>query len=126
MGEDKAFLKFLGMPPEMNGPPVTLAGSMGTDIKLRYRSPFELGWGKMVKFDHDFIGRAALEKEAVAPRRKMVTLVWNPEDVVDVYASQYREGETYGWMDPHPSGSVATAEASCMRTRCSRTAGLSE
>jgi glycine cleavage system aminomethyltransferase T len=99
-GEDKAFLKFLGMPPEMNGPPVTLAGSMGPDIKLRYRNPFELGWGKMVKFDHDFIGRAALEKEAATPRRKMVTLVWNPEDVVDVYASQYREGETYGWMDP--------------------------
>ncbi len=99
-GEDKGFMKFLRMPPEMGGPPVTLAGSMGTDIKLRYRNPFELGWGKVVKFDHDFIGRAALEKEAAAPRRKMVSLVWNAEDVVDVYAAQFREGQPFAWMDP--------------------------
>jgi glycine cleavage system aminomethyltransferase T len=99
-GEDKGFMAFMGMPPEMDRLPATLAGSMGTDIGLRYRNPVELGWGKGVRFDHDFIGRMALEKELEHPRRKMVTLVWNPEDVVDVYASQYRDGEPYAWMEP--------------------------
>ncbi len=99
-GDDKGFMAFLGMPPEMDGLPATLAGSMGADIKLRYRSPVELGWGKTIKFDHDFIGRVALEKEVQQPRRKMVTLVWDIEDLLDVHLSQYRDGEPYAWMDP--------------------------
>jgi glycine cleavage system aminomethyltransferase T len=99
-GEDKGFMAFMNMPPEMDRFPATYAGSMGPDIDLRYRNPFELGWGRAVKFDHDFTGRATLEKEAEHPRRKMVTLVWNAEDVVDVYASQFEEGTTYAWMDP--------------------------
>jgi glycine cleavage system aminomethyltransferase T len=99
-GDDKGLMGFLGMPPEMDGMPATLVGSMGTDIKLRYRNPVELGWGNTIKFDHDFIGRAALEKEVEHPRRKMVTLVWNVEDLLDVQASQYRDGEPYAWMDP--------------------------
>jgi vanillate/3-O-methylgallate O-demethylase len=99
-GEDKGFMAFMNMPPELDRFPTTLAGSMGDDINLRYRSPIELGWGSAVKFDHDFTGRAALERETASPRRKMVTLTWNPEDVVDVYASQFSGGETYMWMDP--------------------------
>jgi glycine cleavage system aminomethyltransferase T len=98
-GEDKGLMASMGMPPEMERFPGTYAGSMGDDLELLYRNPFELGWGPAVKFDHDFIGRVALEKEAAAPRRKMVTLVWNPEDVVDVCASQFREGEAFAWME---------------------------
>jgi glycine cleavage system aminomethyltransferase T len=64
------------------------------------RTPIEMGWGKNVKFDHDFIGRAALEAEAAAPRRTMVTLVWNAEDVADVYDSLLRKGdEPYEYME---------------------------
>lgn len=37
-----------------------LAGSMGPDIRLRYRNPVELGWAGIIKFDHDFVGRKAL------------------------------------------------------------------
>ena len=76
-----------------------LVGSMGTDVKLRYRNPVELGWGGMIKFDHEFVGRAALEKIVVNPKRKMVTLEWNTEDVVDVYASQFRDETPYLPMD---------------------------
>ena len=57
-----------------------------------YRSPFELGWGKNIRFDHDFIGRTALEREAADPRRTIVTLVWNSDDVIDIYASLFRKG----------------------------------
>jgi glycine cleavage system aminomethyltransferase T len=76
-----------------------LRGSMGPEIQVRYRNPVELGWGHLVKFDHDFIGRAVLEREVTNPRRKMVTLVWNAEDILDVLASQFRTGVPYPPMD---------------------------
>ncbi len=47
---------------------------MGPDISLRYRNPVELGWAAMIKFDHEFVGRAALEKMVAMGRRKMVSL----------------------------------------------------
>ena len=40
-----------------------------------------------------------LEKEVAAPRRTMVTLAWNPEDIIDVYASKFRPGKPYASMD---------------------------
>jgi glycine cleavage system aminomethyltransferase T len=72
--EDKGLLEFLKMPRFST----QLHGSMGNDMSLLYRNPIELGWAKTVVFDHDFIGRDALEKEMTNPRRTMVTLVWNP------------------------------------------------
>lgn len=69
-----------------------LAGSFeADDISAWYRSPVELGWGKSIKFDHEFRGREALEAELAAPRRQIRTLVWNAEDVVAVYASLFRK-----------------------------------
>jgi vanillate/3-O-methylgallate O-demethylase len=62
-----------------------------SDISELYRSPVELGWKKNVKFDHRFIGREALEPEVTNPRRTIVTLVWNADDVADVYASLFRK-----------------------------------
>lgn len=77
-----------------------IAGSFdANDIRAWYRSPVELGWGKSVKFDHDFIGRAALEQELAQPRRVMRTLVWNAEDVLDVYGSLFRQGAPYSFME---------------------------
>jgi glycine cleavage system aminomethyltransferase T len=94
-GEDKGFAEWMSKQgPQWAWPP-RLAGSMGPDLRLRYRNPVELGWAGMIKFDHDFVGRAALEKEVAHPRRKMVTLVWNPEDILDVHASQFQPGEPY-------------------------------
>jgi glycine cleavage system aminomethyltransferase T len=89
--DDKGFMDFLKMPAW--SPP--LLGSMGPEINLRYRNPVELGWGNAVRFDHDFIGREALEKEKANPRRAMVTLEWNREDILDVVASLLQPGEHY-------------------------------
>jgi glycine cleavage system aminomethyltransferase T len=69
------------------------------DISAMYRSPIELGWGKNIKFDHDFIGRTALEAELARPCRKIVTLVWNSDDVLDVHASLFRSGDPYQYME---------------------------
>jgi len=62
----------------------------------------------MAKFDHDFIGREAVEAEAANPKRKTVTLRWNPEDVLDVFASHYRPGEEYQYIE-FPSSPQAPA-----------------
>jgi vanillate/3-O-methylgallate O-demethylase len=70
-----------------------------SDIGALYRTPVELGWRKNVKFDHDFIGRAALEPEVADPKRTMVTLVWNAADVADVYASLFRQETPYLFME---------------------------
>jgi glycine cleavage system aminomethyltransferase T len=69
------------------------------DIRALHRSPVELGWGKNIRFDHDFIGRAALEAEMANPKRNMVTLVWNKDDVKDVYASLFEAGEPHEVME---------------------------
>lgn len=69
------------------------------DISELYRTPAELGWRKNVKLDHDFIGRDALEAETANPARTMVTLVWNPEDVGDVFMSLFRKDAPYQYME---------------------------
>lgn len=77
-----------------------LAGSFeSNDIRDWYRSPVELGWGKSVKFDHDFMGRAALEEEVANPKRVIRTLVWNAEDIVSVYASLFGKDQPFDFMD---------------------------
>jgi glycine cleavage system aminomethyltransferase T len=63
------------------------------DYQQHLRSPIELGWAHMVKFDHDFIGRAALEKEMASPKRAMVTLEYDHEDILDTYRSQFDKSE---------------------------------
>lgn len=85
--------------PNLRATSVSYAGSIWPDPKLRYRNPVELGWASMIGFDHDFVGRAALEKMVANPKRQMVTLEWNSDDVVDVYASQFRDEEPYQHMD---------------------------
>ncbi len=64
-----------------------------TNRRVRLRTPFEVNWGGAVKFDHDFVGRAALEAIDQGASRRTVTLRWNGEDVIDIFASLYRPGE---------------------------------
>jgi vanillate/3-O-methylgallate O-demethylase len=80
-----------------------LLGSMGGDIKARYVTPFDTGWVNRINWDHDFPGKNALQEMAKAPRRTVVTLVWNTEDVADVYASQFRDEEPYEPISDRPN-----------------------
>ena len=78
-----------------------LAGSfVSTNIEDYYVTPYEIGYGPFVKFDHDFIGREALEKIADKPHRKKVTFAWNPDDVGKVFRSMFEPGaEHYKYID---------------------------
>ena len=78
----------------------SLGGSFYSDnIEDYYQTPWDLGYGKHIKFDHDFIGRAALEKMADQPHRRKVWLRWNDEDVQKVFASQLGSGDRFKYME---------------------------
>src|SRR5688572_18977538 len=78
----------------------SLAGSfVSNNIEDYYVTPYEIGYGPFVKFDHDFIGREALEKIADTPHRRKVTFAWNGEDVTKVFASMFTGGESYKYID---------------------------
>ncbi|QYJ14799.1 Vanillate/3-O-methylgallate O-demethylase [Rubrobacter xylanophilus DSM 9941] len=79
----------------------SLGGSFHSErIEDYYFTPYELGYGRFVKFDHDFVGREALEEMAEGPHRRKVTLVWEGEDVKEVFASLFeREGLPAKYID---------------------------
>lgn len=94
-------------------PPMKHTGSVDpADNRARFRTPCEAGWQWMASFNHDFVGREALEREMAHQVRTIATIKWNAEDVVDVYASLLREGEAYKYMEmpspvPQPAGGHA-------------------
>jgi vanillate/3-O-methylgallate O-demethylase len=79
----------------------SIGGSFVSDnIEDYYLTPYELGYGPFVKFDHDFIGREALEKKAAQPHRRKVTFEWHPEDVTKIFDSILVPGATpYKYFD---------------------------
>src|SRR5262245_45175868 len=81
----------------------SIGGSFVSDnIEDYYTTPYELGYGPFVKFDHDFIGREALEKmvKDKKPQRKKVTFEWNREDLGKVFASLLNPpGENYKYFN---------------------------
>jgi len=78
----------------------SLGGSFESNkIEDYYMTPYALGYGPFVKFDHDFIGREALEKMASQPQRKKVTFAWDAKDVLRVWASMFEEGDPYKYLD---------------------------
>jgi len=82
----------------------SLGGSYYSDnIEDYYLDPWDLGYGPFVKFDHDFIGREALEKKAQEKHRRKVTLVLNERDVLDkIWASQLEKGQPAKFLE-YPS-----------------------
>jgi vanillate/3-O-methylgallate O-demethylase len=78
----------------------SLGGSFySSDIEDYYLTPHDLGYWPFVKFDHDFVGREALERIADHPRRKKVTLAWNGEDVAQAMGTLFEKGEAVKYID---------------------------
>ena len=78
----------------------SLGGSFySDDITDYYLTPYELGYGPFVKFDHEFVGRAALEKMVDNQRRKKVTLVWNGDDIARAFGSLFHGGDIDKYID---------------------------
>jgi vanillate/3-O-methylgallate O-demethylase len=87
----------------------SLGGSFDSDkIEDYYLTPYDLGYGPLVKFDHDFIGRAALEKIADKPRWKKVTLAWDGHDVARAVETLFQPENPPAKFIEWPSAVYAT------------------
>ncbi|SKA90619.1 Glycine cleavage system T protein (aminomethyltransferase) [Agreia bicolorata] len=67
-----------------------LAGSAADSRANVYLTPYDVGWGNLVNFDHDFPGKTALQRIAQDPPRQAVTLEWNADDVAAAFSTQLR------------------------------------
>jgi glycine cleavage system aminomethyltransferase T len=78
----------------------SLGGSFySDDIRDYYLTPWDLGYGPFVKFDHDFVGRAALAESVNNQKRKKVTLVWNGKDVEHATGTLFHAGDIEKYID---------------------------
>jgi glycine cleavage system aminomethyltransferase T len=78
----------------------SLGGSFYSDkIEDYYQTPWDLGYGKHINFDHDFIGKEALQKMVEKPHRRKLWLKWNDDDVQEVFKSQLGHGDRYKYME---------------------------
>ncbi|MFJ8487440.1 aminomethyl transferase family protein [Streptomyces sp. NPDC094038] len=91
-GEDmKAFRDW--MPARSFEGNLALAGSHVSErIEDYYTTPWDLGYGHIVNFDHDFIGREGLEQIKDQPHRRKAWVLWNRDDVAGIFASMYEQG----------------------------------
>lgn len=104
---------------------VQLGGShYSKNVEDYYVTPWDLGYGRLLKFNHDFVGRKALEAMSKRPLRNRVTLVWNKEDVLKVFASQIGEGPRYKSLE-FPVSNIGWPHFDVVRTLDGRPAGLS-
>ena len=88
---------------------LSIGGSLATgNAEDHYRTPYDLGYGFMVKFDHDFIGRDALESLPPDERLRKVRLVWNSEDVASILSSAFSPGDPCKRLEL-PVGSYAAS-----------------
>ena len=94
----KAYRKWL--PADCYEARASIGGSFDSrNIKDYYLTPWDLGYGPFVKFDHDFIGREALEKSAKNPKRTKVTLALNKDDILSAIGSQLKKGNRAKFME---------------------------
>jgi vanillate/3-O-methylgallate O-demethylase len=87
-------------------------GSLGgsyysDDIADYYLTPHDLGYWPFVKFDHDFVGREALEAMGDEPKRRKVTLAWNGEDTARAIGTLFERGDAAKYID-FPLSNYAT------------------
>ncbi len=89
--------------------PVT--GSAMEDPEAYYVTPYDVGWGYLINYNHDFMGKDALAAIKENPPKKPVTLEWNTEDVGDVFMSNFRgrDVEPYDPIEPYTILNVAAA-----------------
>ena len=105
--EMQSYREWLGADsPEAN---ISLGGSFRSDdITEYYMSPVDLGHKRLIDFDHEFIGKDALREMVENQKRTKVSLFWKQDDVADVYASLFREGDTYKFFElPYPDWAIA-------------------
>jgi glycine cleavage system aminomethyltransferase T len=72
---------------------------LSPDIEDYYFTPWDIGYGHLVKFDHEFIGREALEAKADGEHRTKVTLVLDDDDVARTIATMLQPTERAKYIE---------------------------
>ena len=102
-----------------------LAGSLrSSDIEDYYVTPWHIGVDRMMKFDHEFVGRKALEQMSSGPLRRKVTLVWSKEDVARIQASMFEPGVPFKYLE-FPVASYGFPQADAVNDRQGKLVGIS-
>jgi syringate O-demethylase len=78
----------------------SIGGSFASErIEDYYFTPWDLGYGGYVKFDHDFVGRDALEQKADDEHRRKVTLALDDEDVTRTIGTMFGKTDRAKFID---------------------------
>jgi glycine cleavage system aminomethyltransferase T len=86
----------------------SLGGSFASEsVEDYYFTPWDLGYGPYVKFDHDFVGRDALERMADGEHRQKVTLALDDEGVARTIATMFGPPEQRAKFIDWPSAVYA-------------------
>ena len=102
----KAYRQWL--PAEGYEAKASLGGSFYSDnIEDYYLTPYDLGYAHIVKFDHDFIGRQALESMSGKTTRRKVTLALDDSDMTRAIGTMFQKGPKAKFFD-WPSAVYAT------------------
>ncbi len=103
----------------------SIGGSfLSENIEDYYFTPWDLGYGPFVKFDHDFIGADALKKMSEGPHRKKVTLVLDEADVLGAIGSQYQKGNRAKFIE-YPSAVYSMHPFDAVYGKGGKAAGVS-
>jgi len=96
-GDDPLFVEYREWLPLARAG--SIGGSLYGPVEDFLLTPYDLGLGRSVKFDHDFIGREALERIAESPTRRKVTLIWDAADVAEIVESQLTPGTPAKYLE---------------------------
>jgi syringate O-demethylase len=78
----------------------SIGGSFTSDdIEDYYFTPWDLGYGHLVKFDHEFVGRETLEEMAGAEHRRKVTLALDDDDVTRTIGTMFGRADRAKFID---------------------------
>lgn len=102
----------------------SLGGSfVSANIEDYYLTPWDLGYGHILNFDHEFVGRDALVRLKDRPHRRKVTLSWNDDDVIRIFSTLFQQGDRAKFMDI-PASHYATLPYD-MVTQAGKMVGIS-
>lgn len=101
-----------------NCPPQIGIGSAGEDQEAYHVKPYDIGWGYLINYNHDFVGKEALAEYKTQRPKTMVTLEWNADDIAAVYKAQFmgKDAVNYdpieAYHDTYNAGSLGLVRGS--------------
>jgi len=92
--EHPEYARYMGSACSIETLKKQVSGSYTENPEDLYRTPLEFGWDNMISFKHDFLGKEALQRmKEEGKYKRVVSLEWNEEDILDVIASFFRGDE---------------------------------